>query len=547
MTVTRIYERRWKMLAVLSLSMMIIGLDNTIVNVALPTLQRRFAASVSDLQWVVDAYLLVFAATLLTMGTLGDHYGRKRTLQGGLLLFASASTAVLVVSSVNHLIVLRVLMGLGAALIMPATLSIITNVFPRAERGRAIGVWAGTAAIGIGLGPLTGGLLLQVFAWQSIFLVNVPVALLALLLGIRLIPNSRDPKPGAFDLIGAMLSAMSLLATVWAVIEAPSRGWTSSAVVGAAGAAAVLAVAFIVWERHVTSPMLNLVYFRNPRFSVGSLSISIIFFSLMAAIFALTQYLQYAHGYSALQAGATMLPLALGLMLSATSSSRFVSALGTKRVVASGMVLLALVLAVTVLWTPGLAVWLIIIWWFVLGLAMGSAMAPATDSVMGSVPSAKAGVASAMNDVTRQVGGALGVAIVGSLIDSIYSNRMGAATAQLPAALRGRVRASIGAADAVATHVSPTMGIHLTSAAAAAFTTALGYGLLAASAIALIGAGLVVWKLPARHAAAPEVLEAEGESDEPAIEKTVTGAGTPVACAEMPTTSGGLTVAGDDE
>jgi EmrB/QacA subfamily drug resistance transporter len=547
MTEKRIYERRWKMLTVLSVSMMIIGLDNTIVNVALPTLQRRFAASVSDLQWVVDAYLLVFAATLLTMGTLGDHYGRKRTLQGGLLLFASASTAVLLVSSVSHLIVLRVLMGLGAALIMPATLSIITNVFPRAERGRAIGIWAGTAAIGIGLGPLTGGLLLQVFAWQSVFLVNVPVAVVALLLGIRLVPDSRDPKPGAFDLIGAMLSATALLAFVWAVIEAPSRGWTSIAVIVAVVAAALLAAAFIAWERHVDSPMLNLVYFRNPRFSIGSLSISIIFFSLMAAIFALTQYLQYAHGYSALQAGATMLPLALGLMLSATSSSRFVTALGTKRVVAGGLILLALVLAATVLWTPGLAVWLIIVWWFVLGLAMGSVMAPATDSVMGSVPPAKAGVASAMNDVTRQVGGALGVAIVGSLIDSIYSNRMGATAAQLPAALRGRVQASIGAADAVATHVPPIMGTHLTSAAAAAFTTALGSGLLIATTIALIGAGVVVWKLPARHAAALETLEAERESKEPAVEESATGVGTLATCAETPTTSGVLTAGRDEE
>jgi predicted MFS family arabinose efflux permease len=210
------------------------------------------------------------------------------------------------------------------------------------------------------------------------------------------------------------------------------------------------------------------------------------------AIRALTQYLQYAYGYSALQAGTTMLPPALGLMLSATSSSRFVTAFGTRRVVAGGMVLLALVWAVTVLWTPGLAVWLIIIWWFVLGLAMGSVMAPGTGSVMGSVPPAKAGVASAMNDVTRQVGGALGVAIVGSLIDSIYSNRISASAAQLPAALRDAVQASIGAADAVATRLPAAAGSHVTSAATAVFTTALGHGLLAATTIALIGAGVVV-------------------------------------------------------
>jgi EmrB/QacA subfamily drug resistance transporter len=507
---TRVYERRWKMLAVLSLSMMIIGLDNTIVNVALPTLQRQFSATASDLQWIVDAYLLVFAAALLTMGTLGDRYGRKRALQGGLILFGGASAIVIFAGSVNQLIALRILMGLGAALIMPATLSIITNVFPREERGRAIGVWAGTAAIGIGLGPLTGGLLLEVFSWSSVFLVNVPVAIVALLLGVWLVPDSRDPVPGAFDLIGAMLSATALLALVWAVIEAPSRGWTSTVVVAGLVTAAFLTTAFIAWERRVAAPMLNLAYFRNPRFSIGSLSISIIFFSLMAAIFALTQFLQFAHGFSALEAGATMIPLALGLMLSATNSARLVARFGTKRVVAIGMVLLALTLSTTVFWTPALSVWLVTSWLFVLGVAMGSVMAPATDSVMGSVPPAKAGVASAMNDVTRQVGGALGVAIIGSLIDTIYASRIGDAAAALPSAMRAPVESSIGSANAVAARLPSAVGAHLTSAAADAFTTALGYGLLVAAAVALIGAGIVVWRLPARHGAAPKAAEPPG-------------------------------------
>ncbi|MEI6450204.1 MAG: MFS transporter, partial [Actinomycetes bacterium] len=250
----------------------------------------------------------------------------------------------------------------------------------------------------------------------------------------------------------------------------------------------------------------------------GSLAISTIFFSLMAAIFALTQYLQFAHGYSALQAGATMIPLALGLMLSAINSSRFVVAFGTKRVVAVGMVLLALVLSATVFWTPGLSVWLIAAWLFVLGLAMGVVMAPATDAVMGSVPPAKAGVASAMNDVTRQVGGALGVAVIGSLIDTVYTSRIGDATAGLPPALRGLVEQSVGAADAVAARLPSSVGAHLAAAAADAFTTALGYGLLAAAAIALLGAGIVLWKLPARHAAAPATIEVDGALAPAALE-----------------------------
>ena len=499
----RIYARRWKTLAVLSLSMMIIGLDNTIVNVALPTLQGQFDASASDLQWIVDAYLLVFAAALLSMGTLGDRYGRKRALQGGLILFAGASAAVIFADSVNQLIALRVLMGLGAALIMPATLSIITNVFPREERGRAIGVWAGTAAIGIGLGPLAGGLLLEAFSWSSVFLINVPVAIAALLLGVWLVPDSRDPKPGRFDLLGAMLSATALLALVWAIIEAPSRGWTSTSVIAGFVAAALLGTAFIACERRVASPMLNLSFFRDPRFSIGALAISVIFFSLMAAIFALTQFLQFALGYSALQAGATMIPLALGLMLSATNSARLVARFGTTRIVAIGMVLLALVLSTTVLWTPALSVWVVTTWLFVLGLAMGSVMAPATDSVMGSVPPSKAGVASAMNDVTRQVGGALGVAIVGSLIGTIYTSQISDVAAALPPGVRVPVESSIGGANAVAARLSSAAGADLTAAAADAFATALGYGLLVAAVVAFIGAGIVVWRLPARHVAAP--------------------------------------------
>ncbi len=494
-----IYENRWKMLIVLSLSMMIIGLDNTIVNVALPTLQRQFAASAADLQWIVDAYLLIFASGLLTMGTIGDRYGRKRALQAGLVLFASASMAVVLIGNVTQLIVLRVLMGLGAALIMPATLSIITNVFPREERGRAIGIWAGTAAIGIGLGPLTGGLLLQVFAWNSVFLVNVPVAVVALLAGMRLVPDSRDPEPGSFDLLGATLSAAALITFVWAVIEAPSRGWASAPILTCFAASLILAGGFIFWERRVVSPMLNLTFFSNPRFSIGSLAISTIFFSLMAGIFALTQYLQFARGYSALQAGATMLPLAFGLMLSATNSNRLVVMLGTKWVVASGLALLAVVLSSTALWTTAPSIAEILIWWFVLGLAMGSVMAPATDSVMGSVPLAKAGVASAMNDVTRQVGGALGVAVIGSLIDTIYASHISSAAAHLSPVLRGRVEASIGGANAVAAHLPSGTGAHLHSSAAAAYTTALGYGLIATAFLSLIFSGVVIWKLPSHH------------------------------------------------
>ena len=242
------YARRWKTLAVLTLSLLIIGLDNTILNVALPSLQEEFGASASTLQWIVDAYLLVFAGFLLTAGTLGDRFGRKLALQTGLALFGGGSLAVLAVGSADQLIAVRAVMGLGGALIMPATLSIISNVFPREERAKAIGIWAGMASIGIGLGPLAGGLLLEYFDWTSVFMLNVPVAALALVLGVWFVPRSRDPEPGAFDLPGAGLSAAALLALVYPIIEAPQRGWTDPLLLASFGLAAVLGLAFVRWE-----------------------------------------------------------------------------------------------------------------------------------------------------------------------------------------------------------------------------------------------------------------------------------------------------------
>src|SRR5215218_1622844 len=227
------FARRWKTLGVLSLSLFIIGLDNTILNVALPTLQEEFGASASKLQWMVDSYLLVFAGLLLVFGTLGDRFGRKLALQAGVSVFGLASLGALFAGSAGEVIAVRAGMGIGAALIMPATLSIIANVFTGEERGKAIGIWAALAAVGIGLGPLAGGLLLEWFAWWSVFLVNVPFAAAALVLGIRYVPESRDPRPGAFDLPGAALSTAGFSALVYAIIEAPERGWTSGLVVGA--------------------------------------------------------------------------------------------------------------------------------------------------------------------------------------------------------------------------------------------------------------------------------------------------------------------------
>jgi EmrB/QacA subfamily drug resistance transporter len=504
------YARRWKTLGVLSLSLVILGIDTSILNVALPTLQDEFHASASKLQWMVDSYLLVFAGLLLVFGTLGDRYGRKLALQAGISIFGLASLAAPLASSAGQVIAVRAAMGIGAALIMPATLSIIANIFTGEERGKAIGIWAALAAVGIGLGPLAGGLLLEWFAWWSVFMVNVPFAVAALVLGIRYVPESRDPRPGSFDLLGAALSTAGFSILVYAIIEAPDRGWTSGLVLGSLAASIVLLGAFFGWERRIAEPMLDLGFFRNPRFSVGTAAVSAAFFALLGGIFALTQYLQFAHGYSAIEAGAIMTPMALGLMIGAGSSSKAVERLGTSRVVAAGLFGVALMLALTTLWDPSTSALVLLAWFFGLTLAMGWVMAPATDAVVGAVPAAKSGVASATNTVARMVSGALGVAIIGSLVSSLYSNKVEGSLGALPTPLQTHAEDSIGAANAIAAQLPPHAAADLLATTGDAFTQAMGIGLAVGATLVAAAAVLVLRLLPAREVVAePEVRELE--------------------------------------
>jgi EmrB/QacA subfamily drug resistance transporter len=505
-----VHANRWKTLAVLSLSLVIIGLDNTILNVALPTLQEEFSATGSTLQWMVDAYLLVFAGLLLVFGTLGDRLGRKLALQSGIAIFGLASLGALFADSAGQVIAIRSLMGVGAALIMPATLSIIANVFPAEERGKAIGIWAALAAVGIGLGPLVGGLLIEWFDWSAVFLVNVPVALTAVLLGIRLVPESRDPQPGAFDLAGAALSTAGFTVLVYAIIEAPETGWGSATILGLLGAALALLAAFIWWERRTPHPMLDLGFFRSRGFSVGTAAVSVAFFSLLGGIFALTQYLQFAHGYSAIEAGAIMSPMALGLVMGAGSSNRAVERLGAAPVVATGLTGVGLLLASTVLWDPSTSALVLLGWFFLLALSMGWTMAPATDAVVGAVPAARSGVASAMNTVARMVSGALGVAVVGSLVNSLYGRDLdSSALAGLPPAAREAAGESIGAAGAVAGQLPPEAGASLLTSAADAFTGAMGVGMIVAGALSVAAAVLVARMLPSARTERVAVADPE--------------------------------------
>lgn len=495
------YRRRWWTLAVLSLSLVIIGLDNTILNVALPTLQRDLSASASELQWMVDSYVLVFAGLLLTMGAIGDRFGRAKALVIGLLIFGGASAAASFTDSAGQLIGARAVMGIGGALIMPATLSIIADVFPREERGRAIGIWAAVAGLGIGIGPVVGGALLENFWWGSVFLVNVPVVLIALALGFFLVPASRDPESTPLDLKGATTSMVAISALVYGIIEGPTHGWTSGLVLTAFGLAIGFGLLFVVFERRTAHPMLNLDYFKNRRFSGGATAISIAFFSLFGVIFLLTQYLQFVQGYSALEAGLRTAPIAIGMVLGASTAPRLVERFGTTRVVTFGLVVLAAVLAVFTSFGAETEYWIIGVTIVALSYGMGNVMAPSTDAVMGAVPVSKAGVASATNDVTRQVAGAIGVAVVGSAFNSAYSANMESAVTMLPPEIAAAASNSIGAAGKIAQALPADAATNLLDAARQAFVDAMGVAIFFPIAIALVGAVLVTLFMPADHLA----------------------------------------------
>jgi EmrB/QacA subfamily drug resistance transporter len=493
------YQRRWWTLGVLSLSLVIIGLDNTILNVAIPTLQRELGASASELQWMVNSYVLVFAGLLLTMGAIGDRFGRARTLFAGLAVFGVASVYAAFTTSAAELIGARALMGVGGAMIMPATLSIITDVFPREERGKAIGIWAAVAGLGIGLGPIVGGLLLENYFWGAVFLVNIPVVIAALILGYFFVPASRDPEATPLDLKGAFTSFVAVTALVFGIIEGPSRGWSSTLVIASFAVAAVFSAVFIWIERREEYPMLNLDYFRNPRFSGGATAISIAFFSLFGVIFLLTQYLQFVLGYSALEAGVRTAPVAVGMVIGSAMSPRLVEKFGTTKVVAFGLFVLSATLTAFTFFGVATGYGVILVAIIAMTYGMGNIMAPSTDSVMGAVPVAKAGVGSATNDVTRQVAGAIGVAVIGSVFNSAYQTAMEPAVAQLPPDAAGAASNSIGAALQVASQLPAQAGEALALASRQGFVDAMGVAIWIPVALAALGGFLVLKFLPPQH------------------------------------------------
>lgn len=491
---SRDYARRWWTLGVLCMSLVMIVVANASLNVALPTLTRDLHAGSSSLQWIVDAYSLVFAGLLLTAGALGDRYGWRMALNVGLVIFGTASGFAAFAGSAAQLIVARAAMGIGAALVMPSTLSILAHVFPRQERPRAIAIWTGFAGVGAGLGGVTSGWLLQHFWWGSIFLTNVGVVVVALLAGALFVPSSRRDHPPTLDPAGALLSIAGLGALIYAIIEAPVKGWLSGPSVATFAVAFAVLAAFAWWELRAPEPMLDLHFFRNLRFTAAASSITLIFFVMFGMIFVLTQYLQSVLGYTPLQAGVRMLPWAAVYMISAPRSARLVEHWGHRRVVSTGLAVVAFGLAI--LSRSGLHgnYLLLALSLVVTAAGMGMVTAPSTGAIVTSLPLNKAGVGSAVNDTTRELGGALGVAVVGSILASVYRSDIAPRIVGLPVSAHAAT-ASLGSALQAANTLPRSSGLVLASAARESYVHAFDLTITVTVVVALLASGLVAWLL----------------------------------------------------
>lgn len=501
--VTPTDDRRWKVLAVLCVAVFAVNVDTTIVNVALPSLTKELGSSTSDLQWIVDAYNLAFAALVLMAGSLSDRFGRKGALMTGLVIFGAATAAGAYGTTSGQLIAARVAMGIGAAIIFPNTLSILRNVFhDRVERAKAIGAWGATTGIAVAFGPIIGGWLLENFWWGSIFLAMAPAAVAALVLVTVIVPPSRDPAAPKVDGLGLVLSTAAVGLLIYAIIEAPVGGWGAGGAMAEFAGAAVALVAFVVWENRVEEPMLDLQLFKNLRFSAASGAISVAFFSLFGFIFLVTIYFQLMHGYSPFSTGVRLLPVAIGLGLSSSLGPTLAVRIGNKVVVGAGLGMLG-----------GFLIWLstasadtsyyTTVGQMLMGsIGVGLSTAPATEAIVGVIPKAKAGVGAAVNDSNRLLGGTIGVAVIGSVFASIYVRAIetSRATAVVGSSVLAQAKTSVGSALIEARNLAasnPQAGRLLKASADHAFFRGFQVGCLVAAGVALAGSLFVVAVLPA--------------------------------------------------
>ncbi|GAB2741090.1 MFS transporter [Streptomyces bullii] len=497
-----VHRRRWAILGVLMLSLLIVVLDNSILNVAVKTISTPaptgLGATQSELEWAINAYTLVFAGLLFSAGLLGDRLGRKKVLLGGLAVFGAGSALAAFSGSPGELIGFRAVMGLGAAFVMPATLAVLMNVFEREEQPKAIGIWAGGVGLAIAIGPITGGVLLDHFWWGSVFLVNVPIVLLALALMLWLVPDSRDPNPGRIDPVGVVLSVVGLVLIVYGIIRGGELAdFTDPAVPAAIGAGLAVLVLFVVHEKRSDHPSLDVTYFRNKVFSAAIAAIALVFFALMGVTFFSVFYTQSVRGYSPLQTGLLMLPLAAAQMIFAPRARLLVDRFGNRATTTAGMLVIAAMLAAFATLDADTPIWVLEVIFFLMGTGMAHIMTPVSVVIMQALPREKAGSASALSNTFRQVGGALGIAVLGSVLSAAYRTGIEDRLGALPAGLRHAAGESIEATLGVADRLGPR-GRSLVEPAYDAFLHAMHVTALWGAGVALFGALVVALFLPGK-------------------------------------------------
>jgi len=508
-----IYQHRWWTLVILSMAWSVTTMGNSILNVAVPVLQRELEAQASQLQWMVDAYPLALAALLISMGFAGDRLGRAHALRAGVIIFAIGSILGIVSDSAQMVIAARVIMGIGGAAVMPATLAIIAQVFPLEERGKAISIWAGINGVSLAMGPIIGGLLVKYFAWQAIFVFNVPFVIIVATASIFLVPNSRNPNVQPLDIPGMLFSTAGLGTLVYGLIKAGDKGWTDGVVISWLSVAIIIIVLFVVWERHTAKPMLDIGLFRNSRYSMGAACILIVAFIYVGTMFGLTLYMQFVHGYSALETGIRFLPIGLGYVIGARTSNWQVVRIGIRSTVTVGLVLLATMLAYMSFWTADTAYWIMVPTLFAMAFFSSYVGPPSTSAIVCSVPVSRAGAASAMSPVASQVGVSIGVAVLGSIISTGYTSSVKTALAGkvvLSEENLASVRESVGSAIAVADKLPVEVGDTIRMAAHHSFMDGWQLMALTACAIAVTGAILAFKILP------PQLLPQSGSSTEKA-------------------------------
>ncbi|MBG0562751.1 MFS transporter [Actinoplanes aureus] len=495
------HPRRWAILGVLVISLIVVVLDNTVLNVALSTIsdpERGLGATQSELEWAINSYTLVFAGLLFTAGILADRLGRRITLIAGLVVFGVASLISAYADTPSQLIAARAVMGLGAAAVMPATLSIIANVFDPRERARAIGVWAGAVGLAVAVGPVIGGLLLENFWWGSVFLINVPIVIAGVVLVLVLVPESRDPKPNRIDVLGVLLSIIGLTLLTYGVIKGGEDGFGETAAWSTIATGVLVLAGFVLYQSRIEFPSLDVRLFKNRQFSASVGIVGLVFFAAMGAMFFGAFYLQLVRGYGPLASGALFVPFAVGQMIFAPLSANMVKRFGPKAVSTVGLLLVAAALSTWLLIGAETPIWVVAVAFFVQGVGMANVMPPATEAIMAALPREKAGVGSAVSNTIRQLGGALGVAVLGAVVSSAYRGHLGEAASALPPAAEEAARESVAGAYAVAAQAGPA-GAELISQANAAFITAMHYAAVGTTVFALLGTLVAAIWLPGRR------------------------------------------------